>query len=99
MPDCNADAPLRALACAARMGVLMLRLRPHVVVTTGALPGLIALALARPLGARTIWVDSVANAEEMSASGRMARRFATHRLSQWPAVAEAEGATYAGSVL
>ena len=99
IPDCNRDTPLRIAACVASLGRHILRLRPHVVISTGALPGVLAFALARPLGARTIWIDSIANAEQMSASGRLARRFATHRLSQWPEVARAEGADYAGSIL
>jgi UDP-N-acetylglucosamine:LPS N-acetylglucosamine transferase len=99
VPDCNRDAPLRMLAAALRVGAHLLRHRPHVVISTGALPGVIALALGRLLGARTIWIDSIANAEEMSMSGRLARRVAHLWLSQWPHVAEAEGATYAGAVL
>ncbi|WP_209313607.1 hypothetical protein [Jannaschia formosa] len=99
VPDCNRDTPLRVLACLAAVTWHVLRCRPHVVITTGALPGVLALAAGRLLGARTIWVDSIANAEEMSASGRLAARFASHRLSQWPDVAEAEGATFAGSIL
>ncbi|PWJ12881.1 UDP-N-acetylglucosamine--LPS N-acetylglucosamine transferase [Jannaschia seohaensis] len=99
VPDCNRDTPLRALGCGALLLWHVLRLRPHAVVTTGALPGVLALAAGRLVGARTIWIDSVANAQEMSASGRLAARVATHRLSQWPEVARAEGAEYAGSVL
>ena len=99
IPDCNRDTPLKVAACLAALTRHILRLRPHAVISTGALPGVLAMGLARPLGARTIWVDSIANAEEMSASGRLARRVATHRLSQWPAVAAAEGADYAGSIL
>ena len=98
VPDCNRDTPLRALACAARLAWIVIRTRPHAVISTGALPGVIAMALARPLGARTIWVDSIANAQEMSASGKLARRVATDRLSQWPDVAAAEGAEHAGSI-
>ena len=99
VPDCNRNEPLRALACVFFMAALMLRHRPHVVISTGALPGVIALAWGRLMGARTIWVDSIANAEEMSASGRLARRFAHLRFSQWEAVAAAEGAEYAGALL
>lgn len=69
VPDCNADTPLKAARSFAVIGANMLRLRPHVVISTGALPGLMALAWGRVLGAHTIWVDSVANAEELSASG------------------------------
>ncbi len=99
IPDCNRDTPLQVARCTVALAGHVLRLRPQVVISTGALPGVIAFALARMLGARTIWIDSIANAEEMSASGRLARRFATHRLSQWRAVAAAEGADYAGSIL
>ena len=81
------------------IGWLVLRRRPHVVISTGALPGVIALAFGRMTGAETVWIDSVANAEEMSMLGRLARRFATHWLSQWEHVAEAEGAEFIGSVL
>lgn len=99
IPDCNRNEKLNVLRCAAALLWIMIRIRPHVVVTTGALPGVLALALARVVGARTIWIDSVANAEEMSMSGRLARRFATLWLSQWPDVAAASGADHAGSVL
>jgi len=34
-----------------------------------------------------IWVDSIANAEKLSMSGRMIRPFADVILSQWPDVA------------
>jgi UDP-N-acetylglucosamine:LPS N-acetylglucosamine transferase len=97
--DCNRNEKIAVLRSAASLLWLMLRLRPDVVISTGALPGVLALAEARAVRARTIWVDSVANAEEMSMSGRAARRSADVWLSQWPHVAAAEGAGYEGSVL
>lgn len=99
VPDCNANTPLRAARTMLAVGWQMLRLRPHVVISTGALPGVMALAWGRLLGARTIWVDSVANAEELSASGKLATKFAHLTLSQWPGVAESAGVVYEGSVL
>lgn len=99
LPDCNAKTPLRALACVAVTGWHMIRLRPDAVITTGALPGVIAVGWGRLVGARTLWVDSIANAEELSASGRLARRIAHVTLSQWPSVATAHGTGYEGSVL
>jgi len=99
VPDCNRDTPFKALRCLLALALLLVRTRPHVVISTGALPGVIALALGRLMGAKTIWVDSVANAEELSSSGKLAKRFAHLQLSQWPSVAEAEGVSYAGSVL
>lgn len=99
VPDCNRNEALAVLRSAAALARLVLRLRPQVVISTGALPGVIALTLGRAMGARTIWVDSVANAEEMSMSGRLARRVAHLWLSQWEHVAAASGAEYAGRVL
>lgn len=61
--------------------------RPDVVVTTGAAPPLFALGFARVLGARTLWIDSIANSEQLSDSGRLARFVAGARVTQWPALA------------
>lgn len=99
VPDCNRDEKTAILRCTLAIAGHLLRHRPHVVISTGALPGVIALALSRVIGARTIWVDSVANAEEMSMSGKLARRVAHLWMSQWEHVAAETGAEYAGSVL
>ena len=99
VPDANRDRKWAIIGAGIAICWLVIRMRPHIVISTGALPGVIALALARFMGARTIWVDSVANAEEMSMSGRLARRFAIHWFSQWSHVADAEGAEFIGSVL
>ncbi|MEM9433451.1 MAG: UDP-N-acetylglucosamine--LPS N-acetylglucosamine transferase [Pseudomonadota bacterium] len=99
LADCNRDTPIKALRCAFQLAWLIVKQRPDVVVSTGALPGVIGLAIGRIMRAQTIWVDSVANAEEMSSSGRMAKRFAKLCLSQWEAPARAAGANYMGSIL
>ena len=39
---------------------IVVRERPRVVISTGAAPGLLALVCGRLVGARTIWVDSIA---------------------------------------
>ena len=97
--ECNRHEKRKVLRCARDLWRELRRFRPDVVVTTGALPGVIALGLAKLLKVRTVWVDSVANAEEMSLSGKLARRVADHWYSQWEHVAEATGARYAGSIL
>lgn len=99
IPDANRKKPLLLLHSVLSAGFLLLRRRPDVIVTTGAAPGLMLMALGKKLGARTIWIDSIANAEEMSLSGRLARKHADLWLSQWPDVAVAEGAEFAGAVL
>ncbi len=88
---------------AARSALSVLRLllaeRPDVVVSTGALPGFFAVLFGKRLGARTVWIDSIANVEELSLSGRSARRHADLWLTQWPELARAGGPLYAGTVL
>lgn len=97
--DCNADEKAAALICCAQLMRIIATFRPHRIVTTGAMPGLLALALGKMVGARGLWIDSVANVEELSAAGRMARRIAAQHLSQWPHVAQAAGTSFAGRVL
>jgi hypothetical protein len=80
--------------------MILARERPSVVVTTGSAPGLVCITLAKLLfGARTVWIDSIANCERMSTSGSQARRFADRWLTQWPDLAHAGGPEYWGAVL
>lgn len=99
IPDCSGDDKAAIIRCLISIGWQVFRYQPNIVISTGALPGVIALAYGRMIGARTIWVDSAANAERFSKSGRYARRFAHLWLTQWAHVAEEEGGNYAGSVL
>lgn len=96
--DCNRNQKFGSALSACQILLLLLKIRPQVVVTTGALPGLLALFFAKKLGAKTIWIDSIANAEEMSLAGQKAREYADVWLSQWPEVAADNGASYAGAV-
>lgn len=76
------------------------RLRPDVVVSTGAAPGLLCLLWGRLFGARTIWIDSIANSAELSLSGRLALRFCHVVVTQWEHLATGNPKlTYWGSVL
>lgn len=79
---------------------ILLAERPEIVITTGSAPGLIALGLAKILlRSRTIWIDSIANCEQMSSSGNHARRFADKWLTQWPQLSQPGGPEYWGAVL
>jgi len=82
-----------------QMLLILVRERPNVVISTGAAPGYFALLFGKLLGARTIWVDSIANSGELSLSGRMVSRFADLWLTQWEHLATPDGPTYSGSVL
>ena len=88
-----------ALRCALSVFSLLVEERPDVVITTGALPGFFGVLFGRRLGARTIWVDSLANVEELSLSGQKAGRHSHLWLTQWPELARDGGPVYAGNVL
>lgn len=64
------------------------RLKPRAIITTGAAPGLVAILVGRLRGVRTLWIDSIANAETLSGSGKMARRLAHRIFTQWPHLAD-----------
>ena len=91
--------PLRAAVLALQMLVLVMRLRPDVVVSTGAAPGYFAVRFGKLIGARTIWIDSLANVDQLSKAGRMAGPHADLWLTQWPELAGDDGPDYAGQVL
>ena len=76
---------------------ILWREHPAAVLTTGAAPGVVCLLAAWLLHCKTIWVDSIANAEHLSASGRIARRFASRVYTQWPGLAQSD-VLYSGSV-
>ncbi len=97
--DCSRDSPLDCLICAWQAFRLVMRTRPDFVVSTGAAPGLLALFFGKLLGAKAIWIDSVANADRLSMSGRLAGSFADLRLTQWSHVADSSGAQYMGRLL
>ena len=83
----------------AELTFIMARVRPDAVITTGAAPGYFALRLGRLFGARTVWIDSMANAEDLSLSGQQARRHADLWLTQWEHLAKPDGPEFLGSVL
>lgn len=88
---------LVVLAC--QVAWLLLRLRPDVVLTTGAAPGYFAVRLGKMLGRRTVWLDSIANVDELSMSGQMAGRWADLWLTQWEHLASPGGPECRGAVM
>jgi UDP-N-acetylglucosamine:LPS N-acetylglucosamine transferase len=99
VPDANRWQRVRMARLMLSMAWLVLRLRPDVVITTGAAPGYWAIRFGKLIGARTIWIDSIANADELSMSGRLASRVADATLTQWPHLDGESGARYAGAVV
>lgn len=90
---------LRMLWMALQIFWILIRERPTAVVTTGAAPGYFAVRFGKWLGAKTLWIDSIANAEELSLSGQLALQHAHVLLTQWSHLAAPGGAEFRGAVI
>lgn len=99
VPDATRWNKVKLLMMAAKIFWIVVTVRPDVVVSTGAAPGYFAIRFGKWIGARTCWIDSIANAEELSLSGEQIRPHASLVLTQWPHVGEKSGVEFAGSVL
>jgi len=99
IPEASASTRLRAIRCAVSVVRLVVTVRPTVVVTTGALPGYLAVRVGRLVGARSVWIDSIANADKLSKSGERIRDHVDVWLTQWPHLASPDGPEWHGSVL
>lgn len=85
--DATAWNKLKLVRQALQILYIVLMERPEIVISTGAAPGYFALRIAKMLGAKTIWLDSVANVERMSRSGSQVGPYADLWLTQWPHLA------------
>lgn len=97
--DGNRQQKLRACWMLLQVACHVMRLRPDVVITTGAAPGLAAIMAGRLVNARTVWIDSLANAEELSLCGRLARYCSTTCVTQWDHLEDGRRIQYWGAVL
>lgn len=99
IPDASRWSKARLAWQAFRTLFTVVRVRPNIVMTTGASVGFFGLMFGRVLGAKTIWLDSIANTASLSLSGQKAARFADLYLTQWPELAVENGARYEGAVI
>lgn len=99
VPDATRWDRLRLLWMTVRVAWLVLSSRPDVIISTGAAPGYVAIRVGKMLGARTIWIDSIANVEEVSLSGQRIGKHADLWLTQWLHLAGSQGPYFKGSVL
>jgi UDP-N-acetylglucosamine:LPS N-acetylglucosamine transferase len=95
--DANRHDIFGVLKCIFQCIVLIWKEKPDFIISTGALPGLICIAVGRLCRANTLWIDSLANAERPSMCGRVAYRLVDHWFTQWehlasPGLGEFEGA-------
>ncbi len=99
VPDASRWDRIQIVLLAVKMLWIIILVRPDVIISTGALPGFFALLFGKKLGAKTIWLDSIANAEQLSLSGQKAGKHADLWLTQWEHLARPDGPHYYGAVL
>jgi len=98
--ECNRRHPLRVLRALAQCVKIAFTERPAVIISTGAAVGCMMAYLGKLMGARIAWIDSIANTERLSLSGRLVRPFADLTLTQWPDVAQRyKSVEYVGHIL
>lgn len=99
IPEGNRDSKIKMLKSLLSLIWVIARERPDVVITTGAAPGFFAIRISKLFGARTVWIDSIANAEELSFSGQLALKYADVVLTQWNHLAKENGPQHWGAVI
>lgn len=97
--DGNRQQKFLALRMLFQVSLHIIRLRPDIIITTGAAPGLAAIVAGRLFNARTVWIDSLANAEKLSLCGRLARYLSTTCVTQWEQLGDGRKVHYWGTVL
>ena len=104
--DSNRWNKLGLIRSALSVALAIAKTRPDIIVSTGAAPGYFAVRIARLLGIRSLWIDSIANAETLSLSGARAMKQADLTLVQWPELGHQKPSRpsrgvpyYSGSVL
>ena len=97
--EANRQSPLKIAKMLWQCMKIVFRERPDAVVSTGAAPGCLVSYLGRLAGARVVWVDSIANVERLSLSGRLVRPITDVFLTQWEDLADAaRGIEYLGEL-
>ena len=98
--ECNRLHPLMAVGVFLKACKLVLVERPDVIITTGSLPLAMVCLAGKVLGAKVVWIDSIANVERLSMSGSMVRYIADLFLTQWPELAKKyKNIEYVGTLL
>lgn len=99
VPDCNRWDKWKLIKGAFSILKLIVTEQPDVVISTGAAPGFLAIRIAKFIGKKTIWVDSIANAEELSLSGQKAKSYCDVWITQWEHLAAVNGPNFYGNVI
>lgn len=96
--DSNKDQKFSVIFSFFQLFRVFFLVRPDFVISTGASPGALSMILGRLFLCKTIWVDSIANSEELSLGGKISKKVASQTLTQWSHLADEKTTFYRGSV-
>lgn len=97
--DADLASKLKLILLSMQMLILIITKRPDCVISTGAAPGFFAVLFGKLIGAKTVWIDSMANHSKLSVSGKYASKFCDLCLTQWPHLTDNKRVKYSGSLL
>ena len=98
--ESNRNHPLKIIPVMFKCLGIIFKQRPDVVISSGALHGCLLCLFNKLRGGKVVWLDSIANTQKLSLSGRIVRPFADMIFSQWPDVAKKyDNVKFAGSVV
>lgn len=83
VPDASRWNKMELIRSFFKVWKLISTTKPDVIITTGAAPGLMAIIVGKIRNIKTVWIDSIANAEKLSMSGRLATYFSDKVYTQW----------------
>ncbi|WP_183558404.1 oligosaccharide biosynthesis protein Alg14 [Mucilaginibacter sp. SP1R1] len=98
IPDANRGKKINLCKCILSVTWHIVAVKPRVIISTGAAPGLIGILIGKLTGAKTIWIDSIANAEKLSMSGNIAVKIADRVYTQWEHLANSK-VIFSGNIL
>lgn len=97
--DANLTDKLKTVKLFFQVLRILIKVRPNYIISTGAAPGFAVMFWGRIMNIHSIWLDSIANSEELSKCGKYAKYVAEVWLTQWPNLSSNTGPKYWGSVL
>jgi UDP-N-acetylglucosamine:LPS N-acetylglucosamine transferase len=97
--DANKRQPIKLAISFLKVLYVIYKFKPDVVISTGAAIGVFSIIIGRFMKAKTIWIDSIANTNKLSLSGRLIVPIAHHVLTQWEDISDGQKITYFGAVL
>jgi UDP-N-acetylglucosamine:LPS N-acetylglucosamine transferase len=98
VPDVSRWNKLKFLVVAMKMNSIIRKIKPDIIISTGAAPGVVSMVLGKLAGARTIWVDSMCHVRKLSLSGKISSWFTDRVYTQWPHLA-GKKVFYKGNVM